>query len=202
MPTELLSVMVGIGIPVGLVQCFCGYRIFKIVLGILGFFLFGFVAAFVGYALSGEPIVALVAFLLGGVIGAAFMVVLYFVGIFLLGAFMGMIMAGVLCGLFDASPHPALLLLLALIGGVVAVLFQKLMIILSTAFTGAWGVVTGVAYFVTDRVDPRRMNDVLRTGGTWVYGMLLCWLVLALLGVVVQYRFAPKSPAKDVADRE
>ncbi|MDZ7714788.1 MAG: hypothetical protein U5J95_01110 [Balneolaceae bacterium] len=65
------------------------------------------------------------------------------------------------------------------------------MIIVSTAFGGAWGVVIGIAYFITGAINLSNPEQIFSSGGKYLYAMLLCWLVLGIVGVVIQYRSAP-----------
>ena len=165
MSSEVLSVVIGLSIVVGAVECFFGYRIFKVILGLIGFLIGGGVAGAIGYAVSEQEIVALLAGLVGGAIGAALMVALFFIGVFLVGAFFGGVLGGVLYAVAGNSPEPAVLLILAIIAGVMAVIFQKFMIILSTGFGGAWNVVTGIAFFTTGAIDPTDPGRFFQSGG-------------------------------------
>ena len=191
LPQDVLNVIIGLSILVGALQCFFGYRIFKLILGLTGFLLGGALAGAVGYAISQEEAVALLAGLVGGFIGAALMVVLYFIGIFLIGALLGGVLGAVLFVVAESNPEPAVLLILAVIAGVIALIFQKFMIIVSTGFGGAWSVVTGIAYFTTGSIDPTNLERMFRSGGSHLYTILLCWLALGIVGVIVQYRSVP-----------
>jgi hypothetical protein len=57
---------------------------------------------------------------------------------------------------------------------VIALTFQKFMIIVSTGFWGAWSVVTNIERF-------------FRSGGGQLYAIFLCWLALGFAGVIVQF---------------
>jgi len=190
-PQDGLNLVIGLGILVGAVQCFFGYRIFKWVLGFTGFLIGSTLAGMVGYALSEEVIVAVLAGLVGGFIGAALIVALYFLGIFLIGAFLGGVLGAALFAVAETEPQPAVLLILAVITGVVALVFQKFMIIVSTGLGGAWSVVMGIAYFTTGKIDPTDPERLFRSTGSLLYVLLLCWLALGIVGVIVQYSTAP-----------
>ena len=49
---DALNVIIGLSILVGVVECFLGYRIFKVVLGLIGFLVGGTLASAMGYTLS------------------------------------------------------------------------------------------------------------------------------------------------------
>lgn len=191
LPPNGLNVIIGFMVLLGAVQCFLGYRIFKVILGLTGFFIGGLLAGSAGYDVSQQELVALLAGLVGGIIGAAVLVGLYFVGVFVIGAFLGGILGGALCAVVGTSPEPLVLLILAILTGVVALFFQKFMIIMSTGFGGAWSVVTGIAYFTTGAIDPTRLESIFRASSVQMYVILLCWILLGLAGVMVQYKSAP-----------
>jgi hypothetical protein len=182
-------------IGLGALYCFFGYRIFKIILGILGFIGGASVAAAVAFDIFGrEQVILIVAGLGGGIIGAVLMVVLYFVGIFLLGAWLGSLLGVLLTGGGGSTVETVIILTLAVMGGIVAVLLQKLMIILSTALGGSWSIVSGIFHFVGGDLGPIRSFQyhpnpkILRSMGVQGYVMLLCWVLLGIAGIIVQYK--------------
>jgi len=194
-PSETRNLMVAVSILIGALQCFFGYRIFKVILAFIGFVIGAMLGGAGGYAASQEQLVGILCALLGGLIGAALMVLLYFVGVFLLGGLLGAGLGALLFVVGDSEPVPALLLILAVMGGVVAILLQKLIIIVGTSFAGAWSVVGGFAYFATHRFDPtsiESLEDFIRSKSTLVYVIVLCWIVLGVVGVLVQYLLVPK----------
>ena len=193
-PQDLFDGIMVLVILVGAVQCFFGYRLFRVILGLSGFLFGGFLAGTLGYTFSQEEVVAILLGLVGGIAGAGLMAMLYFVGIFLFGAFLGGILGGALFTVIGIDPAPVVLLLIpAVIAGVVALFYQRLMIILSTGFGGAWSVVTGIAYFVTGAGDPAKIDRLFNSGGGHSYAFFLCWLGLGVAGVIVQHRSTPAS---------
>jgi MFS family permease len=196
LPEDVRNIIIALSILVGALQCFFGYRIFKVILGLTGFLLGGTLAGAIGYAISQEQAVALLAGLVGGFIGAALIVALYFIGVFLIGALLGGVLGTALFAVAESNPEPAVVLVLAVIAGIIAVIFQKFMIIVSTAFGGAWAVVTGIAHFTTGAVDPGNLERMFRSAGSHLYAILLCWLALGIVGVVVQYKSAPRKEKK------
>lgn len=191
LPQDLSNVIVGLSILIGAIQCFFGYRIFKFILGLTGFLVGGILAGTIGYAISQEESIALLAGLVGGVIGATLLVALYLVGVFLIGAILGGILGTVLFAVAESNPEPAVLLLLAVIAGTIALIFQKFMIIVSTGFGGAWSIVAGIACLTTEGIDPTNIERTFRSAGSHLYAILLCWLALGIVGVIVQYKSAP-----------
>jgi hypothetical protein len=133
----------------GLLSCFAGYRVFRIVLGIYGFIL----GALLGSSLPGveHTWAMVIAALVGGVIGALLLIAAYFVGVALIGAGIGALLANVIWAWFGREPHILAVILLSVAGALGALALQRYVIIVATAFGGAQTAVVGAAALVGDR---------------------------------------------------
>src|SRR5207247_10220760 len=86
----------------------------------------------------------LAAAIVGGLAGALILVFAYFVGIALVGAGLGALVAHVSWAQFGATDPPAIIVvLLAGLGAVGAMMLQRYVIIVGTAFGGAWTPLVG-----------------------------------------------------------
>src|ERR671910_794384 len=86
----------------GLLACFAGYRVFRIVLGIYGFILGALLASSaVG---TDQTLWMIGAAAAGGVIGALILIAAYFVGVALIGAGIGALVAHMLWASMDREP--------------------------------------------------------------------------------------------------
>jgi hypothetical protein len=114
---------------------------------------------------------------------------LYVVGVFLIGAIFGGMAASALLTLGGGSPQPWVVVILAIAAGVLAAILQKPMIIVATAFLGAWWAVTGVAALagVVELGGFQAIPLALKDAGA---GWLIGWLVLGIVGLIVQFRRA------------
>ncbi|HVL66320.1 MAG TPA: DUF4203 domain-containing protein [Vicinamibacterales bacterium] len=127
----------------GLLACFAGYRIFRVVLGIYGFILGVLLASsVVGTEHTVWTVVASIGF---GVIGALLLIAAYFVGVALIGAGLGAMVANVIWAGIGGEPHVLVVILLAIAGALAALALQRYVIIIATAFGGAQTVVVGAA---------------------------------------------------------
>jgi len=187
---------------IGLVYCFFGYRIFKIILAIFGFAIGAPLSASIAYGASGgEEIIVIIAAIIGGIVCAGLMVFLYFIGVFLLGAGIGCLLGIIFAQAVSFYPPPVFLLIIAVIGGILTLVFQKLMIIITTSFGGSWSIVTGIFYFSGREFNPIwyfQDLDRLKYYGNQFYIMLLLWIIIGLAGVLVQYilTWRKKAPQK------
>jgi hypothetical protein len=174
----------------GLVACFVGYRLFKFVLGIFGFILGALAASSVWGA--GDTTYMVIAAIGGGVVGGLLLLAAYFVGVALVGAGMGALLANLIWTRIEGDPHPFVVVLFSVAGALIATWLQRYVIILGTAFLGAWTILVG-GLAVTG--DGSAMNAAA-AGDVWVAYPLnpapgkawlpWAWVLLGLVGTAVQ----------------
>jgi|SRR5579862_4844541 hypothetical protein len=174
----------------GALSCFAGYRLFRSVLAIYGFV--------VGWSLAGSFVVvhnafgAVVVGLVGGIAGALALVFAYFIAVGLAGAALGAVVAHVGWSAVGVGDPPWLLVVaLAVFGAIGAILLQRYVIAVSTAFGGAWMIIIASLAASGNRhaqaaVDSH--NWILSPFATaaiaaWVP---IAWIALGLLGTTVQ----------------
>jgi hypothetical protein len=133
----------------GLLACFAGYRVFRVVLGIYGFILGVLLASsIVGTEHTFWTVLASLGI---GALGALVLILLYFVGVALLGAAMGALVANAIWASIGGEPHVIVVIVLAIAGALVALALQRYVIIVMTAFGGAQTVVVGAAAILGNR---------------------------------------------------
>jgi hypothetical protein len=176
----------------GALSCFAGYRLFRLVLGIYGFILGAMLASSVmGVSNTTGMIVAAI---VGGLAGALVLVFAYFIGIALVGAALGaLVVAPVGWGYVGAGDPPALVVIaLSVLGAIGAMLLQRYVSIVATAFFGAWMVIVGGLAVAGQRGAAR----VASAADVWILYPLtpapgqrwvpFAWIVLGLIGTGVQ----------------
>lgn len=180
--STVMVIITIISIIIGLLQCFFGYRIFKFIIGLFGF-AFGAVLAFgILYAVDASPFFQYAGALVAGVLGAALFVGLYFVAIFLLGGAFSIFILFIIAQ--DASS--AANIIVFVIGGVLAVVLQRIFIIIFTAFGGAWSVVTGVADLFDGSSETTIIN-YMQSSISELITILVITVILGLIGAVFQF---------------
>lgn len=175
----------------GALACFAGYRLFRSVLGIYGF-IFGAMIASSLLDMS-NPVGLLVAALVGGVVGAVVFVFAYLVGVGLAGAGLGVLIAHLVwVQLENGDPPAAAVIVAAVTGAIGAVLLQRYVIIVATAFGGAWTIIVGGV-----AIDEARGNGAAASArDVWILypfspalreaWVVVAWVVLGLTGLAVQ----------------
>jgi len=175
----------------GLLTCFAGYRLFRLVLGIYGFLL----GVFVTTSLLGDAntVTLVVAALAGGVIGAVLMILAYFTGVGLIGAGLSALGLNVAWRFVGGDPPTWLLVLVCVLGALAALSFARFVVIFGTGLAGAWTLMLGAMALVGDTTAFRAALD----GDAWVLYPLdpargttwlptLAWIGLSLVGIIVQ----------------
>src|SRR5437868_11797411 len=171
----------------GALSCFAGYRLFKIVLGIYGGILGAMLAS--SMVAASNTIGMVVAAVVGGLVGALALMFAYFVGIALVGAGLGALVAHIAWSYIGSGgdPPPLAVILLSLVGSIGAMLLQRYVIIVATAFGGAWTMIVG-GVAVGDRGSRVASADVWilypmspAPGRSWVP---IAWIGLGLIGKI------------------
>src|SRR6266498_2845587 len=117
LPAALLLVLSGA------MACFAGYRLFGLVLAIFG----GLFGAWLASSMMGvtNTMGMLAAAIVGGLVGALILVFAYFVGIALVGAGLGALLAHMAWAQFAVTdPPPLVVVVLAVLGAVGAMILQ------------------------------------------------------------------------------
>jgi len=181
----------------GLISCFAGYRVFRVVLGIYGFILGAFLAS---GAIGPEHSAWMIgAALVGGVVGALILIAAYFVGVALLGAGIGALATSLIWASLGREPSALVVILFAIAGALAALALQRYVIIGATAFGGAWTIIVGALALSGSRiaVDAAARNNVWLAypmnpapGQYWV---LFVWIALGVSGVFTQLAVTAKG---------
>lgn len=185
-PASILLVLAG------LLACFAGQRLFRTVLGIYGFVIGAMVASSIVGVNSDTGM--LIAAGIGGFLGAVVLVTAWFVGVSLVGAGIGVLIAHAVWSQVGAGDPPAMAIAgVGVVGAIGAMFVQKYVIVIGTAFMGAWTIVLAALNLVPAATPAltRGQSDTevwifypTSSGGTrWVP---IAWLALGVVGAAVQ----------------
>jgi len=199
---QMLPVIMGIQLALGILLWFLGYRIFKSVLGFYGFLIGAALGGGLAAVLGAGQLIAIIAAVVVGLICAVLAVSLYFVGVFLAGAALGVFAGVSLSSALKGVPLLTLILgvVLGVIGGLAALLLQKLIIILSTASIGSAEIVIGAAYFLTSGRALQWFSDP-SAARKELGPVAVLWLLVAIVGVLIQYTITGKKRPEPRAAR-
>lgn len=183
----------------GLLYCFAGYRLFRVVLVLTGFLMAAMVAGVIaGVVAEGRLVFIAAAAGMGGIAGAFALLVVYRVGVVCLGALGGLLLAdGVLGGRPEAWA-PSVVLGLTVFSGLTSLVFERAIMTVATSAIGGWMAAHGVALFVAATASDDHLNQLMQAN-TLHLMILICWGVLAFAGVVTQ--FATYRPPAQPAGR-
>jgi hypothetical protein len=173
----------------GLLDCFFGYRVFKLTIALLGAVAGALLAQAgaqaAGLGNGGE----LAALVVGALLGAGLAFLAYIAAVFVAGFGFGATLAMLLLSHF----HPMVAVLgavvVGVIGGLAAVKLQRVIIILATALMGSFRAIFALMFF-TNQLDwlyhfrqPQQIPGVIDTHA-WVLPSVL---VLAAVGAIAQF---------------
>jgi hypothetical protein len=182
----------------GLLACFAGYRLFRLVLGVYGFVAGALIAPslFAGTSSAWTQIIAAI---VGGLVGGVLMVAAYFIGVGLVGAGLSALLLNLLWRFVGGEPPTWLLVVVAVIGALMAVSVSRYVVIVGTATAGAWTFLIGALALFGDR----SAMAATTAGNVWVFHPLdpmparwwytLAWVALLVIGVVVQLSTSSKT---------
>jgi Domain of unknown function (DUF4203) len=187
----------------GLLACFAGFRLFRLVLGLYGFLL----GALISTSLTGaqDAWTITTAVLVGGVVGAVLMIAAYFVGVGLIGAGLSALALNVGWRVLAGGDPPTLVLVVvAVLGALGALAIAKYVVIVGTSLAGAWSLLIGGLALAGDGSALEAADN----GSVWIFypldsGVATRWIVpawvgIAILGVFVQLATSRKGRrAKD-----
>jgi hypothetical protein len=182
----------------GVIAWAAGYRLFRFVLTLFGFYI-GALAATAVLGPSDRTLLIFAA-LGGGAVGALIMFFGYFVGVALVGAGIGALSVHMIWSRLGSDPHAFVVILAAVAGAATAMWLQRYVIVIATAFAGGWtmlwsalNVMDASGSFGAKRPEVWMVYPLdLSPGRRWV---LAAWLAIGLLGVFVQLRFTGRSKA-------
>lgn len=175
----------------GLVSCFYGYRLLRVLLAVYGFV--GGIVLAVHFGGHLEPWATVLVTVGAGVAGAALAIVAYLAGVALLGAAAGALLVNAVWTSETTDPGLWLLLCVCLAGALTALVLRRYVIIVGTSFGGAWtALVGGLALAGNTAAAAAAAGDVQQlyplASTEMPLEFAVAWLLLAALALVVQLR--------------
>lgn len=179
----------------GLLYCYLGYPLFRVILGLSGFLIAGAVAAVaVGWLSRGNLLAMGIALGIGGLCGAMALFWLYRLGVFCLGVVGALAAAQAILGDRPEEWAPYAVIGAGIAGGLLALLIERPVMTLATAALGATLAVYMTAFLLLGMGFQQWLeNPDWRDGMPWI--LLGCWAFLACTGALTQF-YMRRRPAK------
>lgn len=182
-----VAIVLAIG---GVIACFAGYRLFRVVLAIVGFVMGALLATSLMSASSTWVVV--VAALVGGLAGSALMVIAYFMGVGLVGAGLAAFGLDVVWRFVGGYPPTWLLVVVCVVAALAALSVVRWVVVVGTAIAGAWTIIVAGLALAGDPAAVRAAieRDVwilypLGQTGAQMWQVVV-WFGLTVAGVIVQ----------------
>lgn len=197
MSQDLFIVTVLLTMLIGAAFCFAGYRFFRILILLWGFFTgFSIGASLVAVIFSTGFLATAASWIIGLIVGLVLAMLAYFfyvAAVVILGATIGYwIGVGVMAafGLGQNMLTPVAGIVVAALLAVLVIITNapRLLMIVLTAFSGASVIVFGfLLLFGQGTIDTFKYGSIFALiHGSWLW--LIAWLVLAIIGISVQSR--------------
>jgi len=198
-------ILSGVGILLGLIVCFIGYRLFRPVLFLAGFIIgAGVCFCVLWYYTETGLIVLICAPLLAGIGLGLVLLFAISAGIFLLGAILGFLVFTMIVSVRDGGiVHNDIFNWVgmgacSIIGGVVALIIQKPLIIFATAIGGSYAVIACIDRYVGGgfsrvivQLIGNRHWEIVASYPTYIE--LGACALLAVIGIIVQFKVTGKN---------
>ncbi|KAF9202800.1 hypothetical protein BGZ49_007066 [Haplosporangium sp. Z 27] len=192
-------------IVLGLILCFFGARFFRITMFLIGFYFFGNIS-YVGMANGGvtSSTLLLVVSIVVGILGGLLLVCCSRLGVAVLGALalysLGLWILGWKSGglITSGAGRGILLGVLAVVGFIIGFIREHETVIVGSSIVGAYSVVAGIDFYAgtgfinqADSFINSKSSIDNRVGGLSgaEYGLLAAFIVLAILGMIVQFHW-------------
>ena len=179
----------------GIVSCFFGYRLLRVLLAAYGFI--GGVLLAVQFGGELEPWSSVALTIGAGAAGAVLAIVAYLAGVALLGAASGALALNAFRTAEAGEPGLWLLLGVSLAGALAALVVRRYVIVVGTSFIGSWAALVGgmalagnSAAAAATRGDVRQMYPLAPVDMQLEFAV--AWFVLAAAALVVQFRSGRK----------
>lgn len=131
--SDLTRVLMVVG---GIILLVAGWRVYDFIIVIAGFLMGASVA--MALVVTESTFIAIAAFLIGGLIGAALAIFVYFLAVFLIGAYVGIVLTGSLASALALTPVSSLALIIgAIIGGILLTMLSFELLVVLSAVVGA-----------------------------------------------------------------
>ncbi len=173
----------------GLIDCFFGYKVFKVTIALLGAVAGALLGQLGAEAAGLGGHAELTGIFVGALAGAGLAFLLYFAAVFAAGFGLGATLAILLLAHFDHMVALLASLVVGVIGGIAAVKLQKVVIVLATAVLGSFRALLALTYF-TAGIDwvfyyrqPQQIPALI-DHHAWMFPAIL---VLAAVGAIAQF---------------
>jgi len=198
-PTAAAIILLAAGLPI----CFLGYRLFQWLLAVFGFVCGAYLTSLL--VATSSSWISTLAVVGGGLVGLVVLQLIYLAGLAIIGASLGVLALNLLVW-NSAAPASWQTIVTCLIGAVAAVTLQRYVIIVGTAFGGAWTTLVGAF-----ALGGHTQAVAAASGDPWLIyplspaqGQLLFaigWFTLGVAASFLQLRTASPSPRQSTNDR-
>lgn len=186
----------------GVLDCFFGYRIFKITLAVMGGVAGAVLGQLLGETLDWGRAGQLSALVVGALVGGGLAFLLYVAAVFVAGFLFGAALSVLVLANFNHMVALLTACVVGIISGCLAVKLQEILMKLSTALLGAFRAILALSYF-TSQTDwayyfqqPQQIPALI-DHTPWMFPAILA---LAVIGAIAQFELGGAGKKKKAKD--
>ncbi|HOV12837.1 MAG TPA: DUF4203 domain-containing protein [Spirochaetota bacterium] len=181
----------------GIINCFFGYKLFKILLFIIGFVFAFYLSYKLMLNFTNDKTFLMVIGLIIGLVVGILSVFFYFSGVFLIGLLFGILVGLSLNIPFDEITRVAIIIGLGVIFGILCLIFQKYIVVVFTFFTVGFLIIHSFFYiyflYIGKKFPIENIFFVIQKNTTFYIIMLFFTLIFGILGILFQYKAFKKE---------
>lgn len=147
------AALAGLLLLFGLVQCFAGYKLLRVVVVGTGFAVGAAAGVAAAQLVSGVQLTQAITGILFGLVFGWLATRIYFAGVFMLGAAAGTALSVFAFQILGKDPLSPSMILIAIVSGIVAVVLQRWAVIFATVVVGAAMCAMAVQVLHTGKLD-------------------------------------------------
>lgn len=181
----------------GIFSCFWGYGVFRFTLVLLGFFTGIYLTITYGSSyITDSNVLIIIAIALGIILGIL-VIIFYYAGIFLSGAVAALFILNYTGIKFTITDNILILIGLCIAGGVISLIFQRLMIVITTAVIGSFCIINGLGFLIYNlkfgNSTFMQYFKSLENSNDLYYLVLFIVAILGICGIIFQLKMIPED---------
>ncbi|HBD93724.1 MAG: hypothetical protein A2015_04495 [Spirochaetes bacterium GWF1_31_7] len=184
----------------GIFCCFWGYGVFRFTLVLLGFFTGIYLVITYGANFINDKNVLIIVAIAIGIILGILIIIFYYAGIFMSGALATLFILNFAGLRLHITENILILIGICLAGGILSLIFQRLMIVVTTAIIGSFCMINGVGFLIYNLKFGNssfiKYFNALEKSNDLYYLILFIVAILAICGIIFQLKMIPEEKTK------
>lgn len=185
----------------GVCCCFWGYGVFRFALVLLGFFTGILFVMKYGVNIINDKNILIIVAIATGIILGILVIVFYYAGIFLSGCVATLFIFNYIGMHFKVTENILIIIGICLAGGILSLIFQRLMIVITTAVIGSFSIINGIGFLIYNLKfgysNFTKYFHAIEKSNDLYYLILFIVAILAICGIIFQLKMIPEEKRRE-----